>query len=98
MRKSATENLQEATVVSLSAIQSRRLRALSPFGPQRVEWITLQRINDQQLTELLNCLERKVETLVFKSYEVLDISQLDIPTALAKRSSSTTEKDLTDER
>ena len=76
----------------------------SPFGPLRVGLIhtpdhdTQMESRDQQLTELLNCLESKVETLVSKSYEVLDISQLDIPTALADRSSSITRKDITDER
>ena len=98
MRSNETENLQSNTVVSLSDIRRERASALSPFGPGRVEWITLQRINDQQLSELLNCLERKVETLVSKSYEVLDISQLDIPTALAERSSSIIDEDITDER
>mgnify|MGYP006284206007 FL=1 len=98
MRSNETENLQSNTVVSLSDIRRERERAYSPYGPVRAGLTTSQRTQEAQLTELLNCLERKVETLVSKSYEVLDISQLDIPTALAKRSSSTTEKDITDER
>ena len=98
MRSNETENLQSNTVVSLSDIRRERASALSPFGPVKAGLTTLQRTQDQQLTELLNCLEKKVETLVSKSYEVLDISQLDIPTALAERSSSITDEDITDER
>ena len=98
MRSNETENLQSNTVVSLSDIRRERERAYSPYGPVRAGLITSQRTQKAQLTELLNCLERKVETLVSKSYEVLDISQLDIPTALAERSSSTTKEDITDER
>ena len=98
MRSNETENLQSNTVVSLSDIRRERASALSPFGPVRAGLTTSQRTQDQQLTELLNCLERKVEILVSKSYEVLDISGLDIPTALAERSSSIIDEDITDER
>ena len=97
MRSNETKNLQSNIVVSLSDIRRERASALSPFGPVRAGLTTSQRTQEAQLSELLNCLERKVETLVSKSYEVLDISQLDIPTALAERSSSTTRKDITDD-
>jgi hypothetical protein len=44
----------------------------SPFGPVRAGLTTWQTTNDQQLTELLSSLERKVATLVSKSCTVLD--------------------------
>ena len=95
MRKSATENSQGATVVSLSAIQSERLRALSPFGPVKAGLINSLTTQEAQLSELLSYLESKVEILLSKSYEVLDISQSGTPIVLAERSSSTTNEDIT---
>ena len=44
----------------------------SPFGPVRAGLTTSQTTNDQALTELLSCLEKKVATLVSKSCTVLD--------------------------
>ena len=44
----------------------------SPFGPVRAGLTTSQTTNDQALTELLSCLERKVASLVSKSCTVLD--------------------------
>ena len=93
MRKSATENLQGATVVSLSAIQSERLRALSPFGPVKAGLTTSQRIELAQLEELLSYLERQVKTLVSKSYEVLDISKQDTKAPRVEHYAFTYEKD-----
>jgi hypothetical protein len=49
-----------------------RSNVLSPFGPVRAGLTTLQTTQDQQLTELLNSLEREVATLVSKSCTVLD--------------------------
>jgi hypothetical protein len=49
-----------------------RSSVLSPYGPVRAGLTTSQITSDQQLTELLNCLERKVVSLVSKSYTVLD--------------------------
>mgnify|MGYP003349659737 CR=1 FL=1 len=97
MRKVVTKVSHSSIVVSLSDTRREKAVASSPFGPVRAGLTTSQRTQDQQLTELLNCLERKVEILVSKSYEVLDISQLDTTTALAERSSSTTKEDITDE-
>ena len=51
--------------------KDERASALSPYGPVRVGLTTSQRINEEvRLTELLNCLEREVETLESKSLEV----------------------------
>ena len=49
-----------------------RSNVLSPFGPVRAGLTTWQTTQDQQLTELLNSLEREVATLVSKSCTVLD--------------------------
>jgi len=44
----------------------------SPYGPVRAGLITLQTTRDQQLTELLNCLEKTVANLNYKSSTLLD--------------------------
>jgi len=44
----------------------------SPYGPVRAGLTTLQTTNDQQLTELLNCLEKTVANLNYKSSTLLD--------------------------
>jgi hypothetical protein len=44
----------------------------SPFGPVRAGLTTSQTTNDQALTELLSCLERKIADLNTKSCTVLD--------------------------
>jgi hypothetical protein len=49
-----------------------RSNVLSPYGPVRAGLTTWQTTQDQQLTELLNSLEREVATLVSKSCTVLD--------------------------
>jgi len=49
-----------------------RSSALSPFGPVRAGLTTWQTTNDQQLTELLNSLEREVASLVSKSSTLCD--------------------------
>ena len=49
-----------------------RSNVLSPFGPVRAGLTTWQTTQDQQLTELLNSLEREVASLVSKSCTVLD--------------------------
>jgi hypothetical protein len=53
--------------------QAENGNALSPFGPLRANLITTQRTNrDLALTVLLSSLERKIEDLNTKSYEVLN--------------------------
>jgi len=49
-----------------------RLRALSPYGPVKAGLTIWQTTSDQQLTELLNSLERKIADLNTKSFTVLD--------------------------
>jgi site-specific DNA-adenine methylase len=64
--------------------------AYSPYGPVNRGLTTTQyqgtpmADQDQQLTELLNSLEKKVATLVSKSYEVLDTFESGIKTHLVE--------------
>ena len=66
-----TRHLQLVTHTHSVTVRSKSL-ALSPYGPVRAGLTTSQTTSDQQLTELLNCLERKIATLVSKSSTVLD--------------------------
>lgn len=65
-------NEQHTGLVKLSDIREQKLRALSPYGPVKVGLTTSQITLDQQLTELLNCLENVVETLNYRSFTVYD--------------------------
>jgi len=49
-----------------------RSNVLSPYGPVRAGLTTWQTTQDQQLTELLNSLEREVANLVSKSSTLCD--------------------------
>ena len=49
-----------------------RSNVLSPYGPVRAGLTTWQTTQDQQLTELLNSLEREVASLVSKSSTLCD--------------------------
>jgi hypothetical protein len=66
-----TRHLQLVTPEHSVTIRNRS-RALSPFGPVRAGLTTSQTTNDQQLTVLLNSLERKIADLNTKSFTVLD--------------------------
>lgn len=73
MRKIAIESSQKITLRLVSGGKEESGSALSPFGPVRAGLITMQRTNeDQVLTELLNCLERKTTEANIKSLEVLN--------------------------
>ena len=61
-----------SNIVALSDIRTSRHRALSPYGPVRVGLTTSQITQDQRLTELLNSLEKEVESLSFKSFTAYD--------------------------
>ena len=66
-------NESQSNIVALSDIRTSKQRALSPYGPVRVGLTTSLRTDkDHQLTELLNSLERKVESLNYKSFTVYD--------------------------
>ena len=55
-----------------SVTLTNKSSALSPFGPLRAGLTTWQTTQDQQLTELLNSLEKQVANLNYKSFTVLD--------------------------
>ena len=68
----------------------------SPFGPVRAGLTTSQTTNDQALTELLSCLEKKVAILVSKSCTVLDTLTTATKEMLAEPLPSTIDTDTTD--
>ena len=66
---------RSVTLTSYTTGEGEKPSASSPYGPVKAGLITSQRTDKEvQLLELLNSLERKVETLVSKSSKVLDIS------------------------
>jgi hypothetical protein len=69
----------------------------SPYGPVRAGLTTWQTTNDQQLTELLNSLEREVASLVSKSCTVLDTCNTVTQEVSAALSSIATDEAGTDE-
>ena len=85
-------------IVSLSDIRTSKQRALSPYGPVRVGLTTSLRTDkDLQLTELLNSLERKVESLNYKSFTVYDTLVIAIEAMRVALSDILIEEDGTDE-
>ena len=66
-----TRHLQLVTHTHSVTVRSKS-PALSLYGPVRAGLTTSPTTSDQQLTELLSCLEKKVASLVSKSYTVLD--------------------------
>ena len=63
---------QLTSLVELSDIRKQKQRALSPYGPVRAGLTTSQTTLDQQLTELLSCLENVVESLNYRSFTAYD--------------------------
>lgn len=70
MKKDITRNLPNGTLRLVTDTPSESKSALSPFGPVRAGLTNLRRTPDQQLTELLNCLENEIATLESKYLEV----------------------------
>ena len=82
MRKIAIESSHKITLRLVSGGKEESGSAYSPFGPVRAGLITMQRTKeDQLLTELLNCLERKITEANIKSLEVLNtyLSDTELP-------------------
>ena len=96
MRKSTTEGSQKATLRLVGAGVGERASAYSPFGPVRAGLTTTPSTSKEvPLTELLNCLERKITDLNIRSLEVLNTYLSDtIP--LVKRTDSFYKTDITD--
>ena len=66
---------RSVTLTSYTTGEAENRSASSHFGPVKAGLIISQKTNKEvQLLELLNSLERKVETLVSKSSKVLDTS------------------------
>jgi hypothetical protein len=63
---------QFTSLVELSDIRKQKQRALSPYGPVRAGLTTSRTTLDQQLTELLSCLENVVENLNYRSFTAYD--------------------------
>jgi len=96
MRKNAIGSSQRATLRLVGAGVGESGLALSPFGPVRAGLTTtLSTSREVPLTELLNCLERKITDLNIRSLEVLNTYLSDtIP--LVKRTDSFYKTDITD--
>ena len=73
MKKIAIESSHKITLRLVSGGKEESGSASSPFGPVRAGLITMRPTNEVvQLTELLNCLERKITEANIKSFEVLN--------------------------
>jgi len=73
MRSNATDRSPRATLRLVGAGVGESGSAYSPFGPVRAGLITMPSTSKEvPLTELLNCLERKIVEANIKSYEVLN--------------------------
>lgn len=86
-----------SNIVKLSVIRTSRSRALSPYGPVRAGLTTSQITQDHQLSELLNSLEREVESLNYKSFTVYDTLVIAIEAMRAALSDTQTEEGGTEE-
>ena len=98
MKRSVTKISHSSIVVSLSDIRRERERAFSPFGPVRAGLTTSQITQHQQLSELLSCLERKIEILESKYLEDFATSNIGTEEVLVPLYDFTTETDTTNER
>ena len=97
MKSNATDRSPRATLRLVGAGVGERASAYSPFGPVRAGLITMPSTSKEvPLTELLNCLERKIVDLNIKSYEVLNTFLSDT-THLAEPISSSLPTDTTDD-
>jgi len=79
-----------------SDTMSNRGSVLSPYGPVRAGLTTSQTTQDQQLSELLSSLERRVESLSYRSFTVYDTLNTVIEEISALPFSTLTEEDGTD--
>jgi len=74
MKRKTTDNWPKPTLTLVGGGAKPSGSALTHFGPVRAGLTTSQKIKkDQQLTELLNDLERQATTLQYKSSRVLDM-------------------------
>ena len=90
-----TNHLRLVTHQHSVTVRSRS-NVLSPYGPVRAGLTTSQTISDQQLTELLSYLERKVDELIYKSCTVLDTLESGTKAMRAEPLPSTIDEDFTE--
>ena len=93
MRREITRSSLSVTLRLVSDTTSESKPALSPFGPVRAGLTTSQRTQDQQLSELLNILERKIEALQSRYLEAFATSRADIKGVLVPLYDSITKED-----
>ena len=90
MKKSITRSSSSVTLTLVMGGLVEKAYVYSPFGPVRAGLTTTQyqdspmASQDLRLEELLSSLERKVATLVSKSYEVLNTFEQDTKTHLVE--------------
>ena len=82
MRREITRSSLSVTLRLVSDTTLESESASSPFGPVRAGLTTSQRTQDQQLSELLNILERKIEALQYRYLEGFATSRAGIETPL----------------
>jgi len=97
-----TRSSQRVMLTLLSGGKGESESASSPFGPVRAgltttpDLLTIRADQDRQLSVLLSTLERQAETLLLKSYEVLDTFLIDtthlVEPTLSKNATTTTEE------
>jgi hypothetical protein len=93
MRREITRSSLSVTLRLVSDTQSESKSASSPFGPVKAGLITTQRTQDQQLSELLNILERKIESLQSKYLEDFATLRADTKEVLVPLYDFTTDTD-----
>ena len=98
MRKQITRSSLSVTLRLVSDIVDESKSASPNYGGERARSTTLQRTQDQQLSELVSCLEKQVEILQSKYLEAFATSSIASTTALVPLYAFTTEEDTTDER
>ena len=87
-----TKHLSLVTSVPSVTMGSKEI-VPSPFGPVRAGLTTSQITQHQQRTELLNSLEREVESLNYKSFTLYDMLNTAIEEISAVLSATLTEED-----
>ena len=92
MKRNITITSLSLTLKQDTDIVQESKYVLLNFGPVRAGLTTLQRTSNPQLTELLNCLERKIATLQSKSYTGSAIYNIATKEVLALPGTSIKEK------
>lgn len=97
MKREITRSSLSVTLRLVSDIVEESEYASSNYGGGRARSTTLQRTQDQQLSELLNILESKIETLQSRYLEVFATSRAGMEEVLVPLCDFTIDTDTTDE-